>query len=47
MRIQGDRSGEAHLDAEVASVDIVSEEEVAGLGWFPTDFEEFHEIKLR
>lgn len=36
-----------HLDAEVASVDIVSEEEITGLGWFATDFKEFHEIKLR
>jgi len=32
-----------HLDAEVASVDVVSEEEVAGVGWFAADLE----IKLR
>jgi hypothetical protein len=31
--------GETHFDAEVASVDIISEEEVAGLGGFATDFE--------
>jgi len=38
---------ETHLDAEVTSVDIVSEEEIAGLGGLASDFEEFHEIKLR
>jgi hypothetical protein len=42
-----DRVGETHLDAEVASIDVVSEEEVAGLGGFASDFEELHEIKLR
>jgi len=38
---------DTHFDTEVTSVDIVSKEEVAGLGGFATDFEEFHEIKLR
>jgi hypothetical protein len=36
-----------HLDAEVASIDVVSEEEVAGIGWFATDFEQLHEIILQ
>jgi len=31
--------GSTHLDAEVASVDVVSEEEVAGVGGFATDLE--------
>jgi hypothetical protein len=39
--------GKTQLDAEVASADIVSEEEVAGLGGFTSDFEELHEIKLQ
>jgi hypothetical protein len=39
--------GKTHLDAEIASVYIVSEEEVAGLGGLASDFEELHEIKLR
>ena len=38
---------ETHFDAEVTSVNIVSEEEIASLGGFATDFKEFHEIKLR
>ena len=36
-----------HLDAEIASVDVVSEEEVACVGGFAADLEEFHEIILR
>ena len=41
------KEGRTHLDAEVASVDIVSEEEVSSIGGFATDLEEFHEIILR
>ena len=36
-----------HFDAEVASVGVVSEEEVAGNGGMTTDLEQFHEIILR
>ena len=39
--------GKTHLDAEVASVDVVSKEEVVGVGGFASDFEELHEIKLQ
>jgi hypothetical protein len=31
--------GRTDLDAKVASIDVVSEEEVAGIGRFATDFE--------
>lgn len=33
-----------NLDAEVATVDIVAKEEIAGLRWVTTNFEELHEI---
>ena len=36
-----------HLDAEVTSVNIISEEDVAGFGGFASNFKEFHEIELR
>jgi len=36
-----------HFDAEVASVDVVSEEEVAGHGGMTTNLEQSHEIILR
>ena len=36
-----------HFDAEVASVDVVSEEEVASNGGRTTDLEQLHEIILR
>ena len=36
-----------HFDAEVASVDVVTEEEVAGNGGMTTDLEQCHEIILR
>ena len=41
------RDAQTYFDAEVTSVNIVSEEEIASPGGFTTDFEEFHEIKLR
>jgi hypothetical protein len=37
----------AHFDAEVASVDVVSEEEVAGNGGMTTELEQSHEIILK
>ena len=36
-----------HFDAEVASVDVVSEEEEAGNGGMTADLEQLHEIILR
>ena len=36
-----------HLDAEVTSADVISEEEVAGCGGMTTDLEQAHEIILR
>ena len=39
--------GDTHFDAGVASVDVVSEEEVAGGGWMTTDPEQLQEIMLR
>lgn len=38
---------QTHLDGEVTSVDIVSEEEVPRIGRVAADFEELHQIKLR
>jgi len=35
-----------HFNAEVALVDVVSEEEVAGSGGMTTDLEQSHEIIL-
>ena len=39
--------GRTHFDAEVASVDVVSEEEVAGNGRMAPNLEQCHEIILR
>ena len=36
-----------HFNAEVASADVISEEEVASNGGMATDLEQFHEIILR
>ena len=35
-----------HLDAEVASVDIITQEEISCVGWAATDFEQLHKIIL-
>jgi len=40
-------SSSTHFDAEIASANVVSEEEVAGKGGMTTDHEQFHEIILR
>ena len=40
-------SSSTHFDAEIASADVVSEEEVAGNGGMTTNHEQFHEIILR
>jgi len=39
--------GSTHFDAEVAFVDVVSEEEVASDGGMTADLEQCHEIILR
>ena len=36
----------AYFDGKVASIDVVSEEEVASVGGMTSDFEELHEVKL-
>ena len=36
-----------HFDAEVATIDVVSEEEVSSSGGMTTDLEQGHEIILR
>jgi len=41
------REGGTHFDTEVASVDVISEEEVGGVGWVATNLEKSHEIILR
>ena len=35
-----------HLDAEVASIDIVAEKEIASFCWVAADLEQLHEIKV-
>jgi len=39
--------GNTHFDAGVPSVDVVSEEEVAGNGGMTTDLEQLDEVILR
>mgnify|MGYP001595102805 CR=1 FL=1 len=38
--------GAAHLDREVATVDVVAEEEVPRVGWVPSNLEQLHQVEL-
>jgi hypothetical protein len=43
----GAAAGHTHFSAEIALVDVVPKEEVAGIRGFAADFEQLHEIVLR
>lgn len=38
--------GITYLDAEVASIDVISQEEVPRIGGAPADFEQLHQVIL-
>lgn len=38
--------GRTHFDAEVASIDVIAEEEIASLGRVTANLEQLHEIKV-
>lgn len=38
------RINQSHLYAKVSSIDIVSQEQILGVGWWATDFEKFHKV---
>ena len=37
---------QTYLDAEVAPVDVITQEKVAGICWITANLEKFHEVKI-